>query len=330
MNCPRICFPFVTILLIVLLPGVTSLEAVGPVPQADSAKFVEAVGLYEEREFNDSHRILSDLIEAGSIHPVYYYYLGLIYHEVEEYERAKENYFKAAELDSTYPDPWSDLAVLHRQNGDLEAAIKYGRKCVSIDSTFTNGYLNLGTAYTHSGDTAAANKAFLTAAALDPDRVYDLGTQILVQNNSPEYALLYFEYVLAIYPDHPLALLYSAQCFRMLDLPEEAEIRLSYGVETCPMDFETFDIIYASYFRILFDLGKFEEILSNSAFRVGSEYAPSHYFNALAHFRLGNLEESEKSAREYFRLAEETSPEDLTSWLEQEANTSAERQAAGR
>lgn len=282
----------------------------------DSALFSKAVNYYDQGNFKSSYEILAKLINNGVKDPKIYYYIGLIYHNINNYEEAKKFYNLALQEDSTYSAPYSDISVILMNEGNLDAAIISALKAINFDSTYIKGYLNLGAAYLRSGQSDLAESTFYKAAILNPNEVSNLGNILLLQYNNPKAAIYYYKISLSAYPDHLLSLLNLGNSYRILDEYDEALKYLEYGYNLGYTEDSTYSIIYSTYMRLLFDLKKYDKVLNRSFEKFGENYPHAHFFNALVYYVTNQKDKFEQSALEYFRLNNENVPKNLNEWAE--------------
>lgn len=78
--------------------------------------------------------LLSDVVEEGTAHNIYYHYnaLGTAYYYKGDLGKAAEMYKKSIELRPTYARPYIHLGNLYAQQGDKEESIRYYLQAINL------------------------------------------------------------------------------------------------------------------------------------------------------------------------------------------------------
>jgi Flp pilus assembly protein TadD len=129
-----------------------------------------AIAAYEE--------VLAQVPDLPEVH----HNLGLAYKRKEDYERAGEEFRKAAELDPDFAEPHGALAVLLANAGHRDEAIVEAEQAVELDPENVEYLYNLAVLYKDSGKPREAEEAFLTLEEMVPDNPeiqYHMGTTLL-------------------------------------------------------------------------------------------------------------------------------------------------------
>ncbi len=308
-------------------PAIWVLLALAPVILSGSQETAKAAGTisvndavkaYDEKQFDKAQSILAGLVESGKANEVAYYYLGLLAHDKLAFDKSEQYYRKAIQFNPKYAPPYSDLSVLLLNQKKLMEAEETARKAITLDPSYVNGYLNLGAIQLTAKKKEEAYRSFLSAAKLDPGAVCNLGDQMLLGYENPNAgaAIYYYSIVLKAAPNNPFALLNIGHAYRMLGKMEDAIGFYKRGYEATPKDQKPFDLLYSTYFRALFDTGKYDTILRTAAGKVGTDYPDGQFFRALAFYQLKKSPEFTQAAKRYFELSGKAVPGSLEQWAE--------------
>ncbi len=123
-----------------------------------------------------------EVLAAAPDLPEVHHNLGLAYKRKEEYDRAGEEFRKAAELDPDFAEPHGALAVLLANAGHRDEAIVEAEQAVELDPENVEYLYNLAVLYKDSGKPREAEKAFLALEEMVPDNPeiqYHMGTTLL-------------------------------------------------------------------------------------------------------------------------------------------------------
>jgi len=114
--------------------------------------------------------------------PEVHHNLGLAYNRKEDWERAGQEFRRAAELDPDFAEPHGALAVMLANAGHRDEAIVELQQAVELDPDNVEYLYNLAILYKDSGKPRDAETAFLELEEMDPDNPeiqYHLGTTLL-------------------------------------------------------------------------------------------------------------------------------------------------------
>jgi Flp pilus assembly protein TadD len=135
--------------------------------------------------------------------PEVHHNLGLAYKRKEDWDRAGEEFRKAAELDPDFAEPHGALAVLLANAGHRDEAIVELEQAVELDPESFEYLYNLAILYRDSGKPREAEEAFLVLEELDPDNPeiqYHMATTLLGLGRMDE-AMARLEKYVEIAPD---------------------------------------------------------------------------------------------------------------------------------
>ena len=137
-----------------------------------------------------SKELLKKYIKEKPDNPESYYYLGNIYLEEKNIEKAIRYLEKAVSLKQK-ADYYNDLGYAYFLKGDYKKAIDCYNRAIKIDPNLSVAYYNKALAYRKMGNIKEAIKNYSKAIALnpdDPDYYYNLGIAYRL-NNEPQKAI---------------------------------------------------------------------------------------------------------------------------------------------
>jgi len=113
-------------------------------------------------------------------------------YQMDEYEKALADIYKALSYDTTMPDAYSSKALIEWSMGDTKAALVDYDKAISMspDSIYL---MNRGQIKRDTGDLKGAVKDLQESVKLDPDNTLANQMLMLCQSFSPEVYKLYME-----------------------------------------------------------------------------------------------------------------------------------------
>jgi metal-dependent hydrolase (beta-lactamase superfamily II) len=92
--------------------------------------------------------------------------LGIVYRYQQNYEKAKELFLKAIELNEKWAYPWSNLGIVYLDQKDYEKAKELFLKAKELDEKWAYAWYGLGNVYRGQKDYEKAKEAFLKAIEL--------------------------------------------------------------------------------------------------------------------------------------------------------------------
>lgn len=121
---------FVKIVVVLL---VTLSLLVGCSSKSNSKKIIEISDLYDEGKYQEAFNVATVYVEKYSEDYLGFRLLGWINYELDEYEKATENFEKALSLNDKDDNSYVGLGVLYRSQGDYDKAIEYYNKSLEIN-----------------------------------------------------------------------------------------------------------------------------------------------------------------------------------------------------
>lgn len=129
----------------------------------------------QQREFQKSLDVCTELIKIAPDSSIYYYNRGKEYRFLNQHENAIKDYKKAIQLDSMVIEYWVSMAVSHSYLDQSDMAIAVYKRAINIDPTYAMIYYNLGNIYASKNDFTNAIPYLQTAI----EYKYDYGNAYL-------------------------------------------------------------------------------------------------------------------------------------------------------
>jgi tetratricopeptide (TPR) repeat protein len=205
-------------------------------PQSPRALFLLGLIFHEINEIDKAitfyrKAVLSDRDLVGA-----YYNLGSIFQEKGEPEEAMAYYRKVLDIDPNFADAWNGSGILFYERGQLEEAITYYQKAIEIDPQFVDAYYNLGKALQSKGEPDKAITNYQKALRLNPNSpevLNNLGYCLQEKGQSAE-ALRYFQKAVDLDPDFAEAYYNLALYHQDRNLIEKALEHYKKAIELKP------------------------------------------------------------------------------------------------
>jgi tetratricopeptide (TPR) repeat protein len=228
-----------------------------------------------------------------------YYNLGIVYEKMKKFDKAKEAYLKAIELEPKSLDAIYNLGLVYVELKEYMLAIESFKYILSIEKNDSNSYFNLGLVYFKKGKYLQAIENFQKTVDINDEDLYAhfyIGN-IFKELGDLDSAKSEFEKVIELSPNYSwayfnLAVIYNEE--GNLDLAVE---NLQKTIEMNLYDVEAYEILI----RILLkqhDYSRADEIL-NSAFQNCDETGDLDYIAAMVYEKL----EDKENAVEYLERA---------------------------
>lgn len=85
---------------------------------------------------------------------------ALKYYRQQDYQKARETWFKAFEADPKNPSAANNIGIAYRESKDYNNAIKWHKKSIALNPEYGHAWNNLGRTYYSKGDLDLAEQAF--------------------------------------------------------------------------------------------------------------------------------------------------------------------------
>lgn len=130
----------------------------------------------DQKDINVQNQIMGSAIEQFnkaieiySPYPDCYEQLGLAYYRVKDLPKSIENYQKALALNNTKAVTWSNLGIIYFEQGNFSKALELYTKALSLDSNYADAYFNMGSTLGMMGRYDEAIHSFEKCIRFDPE-----------------------------------------------------------------------------------------------------------------------------------------------------------------
>lgn len=285
--------------------------------QSNSFEFKKGIALYEKGDYKESLAVLLELEAKKSKSKELYYYIGQNYFNMGDYTNAEIYYKQAMAIDPDYFNPYIELSSIKINQRKTDEALAYVKKGLELNPDSGIIHLNYSLVLALLEDYEKSKSEVYKAAQLEPVLVMNYGMQFVLNYDKPETALYYLQIVEELYPKEPLVLYYSGHVYKLLKQNELAVEYFKFAYLNVDITYASFDEIWSTYFRILFDSKLYDQMIDIMFQKVDKDYPGAYFFLALIYYRQGKKEELKKAASRYFELHEIKIPEDLNKWAEE-------------
>jgi len=148
----------------------------------------------------------------------FYFNRAVFYQQSKEWEKALQNYSKAAELNPDNPNIYNNMGVIYKELGKYDLAVNEFLQAVYLDPEYGKVYNNLGVVYFLKMNYAGAVRNYQKAIEIDPSNMGALNNLATSYKAQGEFgnAREVLNRALKLDPDHPgtnynLAVLYETE-----------------------------------------------------------------------------------------------------------------------
>lgn len=167
-----------------------------------------AIRLYTEKNLVQAKNTCKEILTVESDNSVVLHLLGVILHQLGEYEESIEQLGRALRLNSDDPFLYYNYgASLHKQGFIHDAKTSF-QEAIRLKSDFSDAYFNLGIIFEEMGNHDEAIVTLKNALRYDPATVeaYNNLGNLLHKKGRLDEALFYFTEALKLKPDYLFAL----------------------------------------------------------------------------------------------------------------------------
>ena len=143
---------------------------------------------------------------------------AIFFQQSGEWEKALQNYTKAAELNPDNPDIYNNKGVIYKELGQYDQAIEEFLRAVYLKPDYGKAYNNIGVVYYLKKNYNGAIQNYQKAIEIDPGNLEALNNLAIIYKNQNQFdkAQLVLNSALRQSPDHSgtnynLAVLYESQ-----------------------------------------------------------------------------------------------------------------------
>ena len=165
-----------------------------------SKEYQQAFELFEKKEFAAAKDIIINLLSKTPDNIHLLTSLGIIYFNLNEYEKSAECYKKIIELNSKNAEAQYSLGVCYQNLDNNDLALKQYKKAIELNPGYIDAFNNLGLLYSSLKNYDEAEKCFNNALKYNSkyfNSIINLGT-IKLHKDDFDTALDYFKKALEI------------------------------------------------------------------------------------------------------------------------------------
>lgn len=196
--------------------------------------YVKAIAKKQYNQKDSSLLYLSKAIEINDHNPEYYLQRGMIYFEMKDYEKAKNDFTKAESFENGISSLW--LSRIFSIEKDPDQAILYLEKHLKGDKKEQKSTIRLDESFVNINDHSKWNELWLK----DWYSEYELSIEnihYLVKNDKLVYAIEEFEKIIEQYPERDDAYYLRSQIYFMLKDYSSASYDLDNAIKYNPENY---------------------------------------------------------------------------------------------
>ena len=192
----------IILVAVVMLGACANLKTKDVCKNKDYAKTMKSK-VDDELSRENTYGALADILEVKKCFPKdpeVYYYLGVIYYERADKNKAIENLKQAIALNPEYPEAQKFLGMILLQENKLEEALSHFKVAANNDS-YREAYIawnNIGWIYMQQGKLADAENALKRSLALNPNFCFAHSNLGELRARQKDYAAAMAGYLKAI------------------------------------------------------------------------------------------------------------------------------------
>lgn len=227
--------------------------------QPDNSEVIHFLGIiYLDLElFDKAIECINKAIKLNPDNAHAYFHLGNALRGKGQSEEVIIAYQKAMQLKPNYTEVYNNLGNLLQEKGQLNEAIPYYKKAIEIDPDFADAYYNLGNVFQHTEQFDEAKACYKKSIEIDPeyaDAYYNLGYIFTKEKNHDE-AIRYYQKTVELSPASPEVFNSLGNAFHEKGLLDEAEFYYQKAIMLDP----SFAVSYYNLGNTLWTQGKRNE-----------------------------------------------------------------------
>lgn len=173
--------------------------------------------------WNDSMSIMTNTIEHHAV-PMAYNNRGNVYLDLEQFDKAIDDYNNAIKMDSKYYNSYLNRGIIYRRTGQPEKALADYNTTIRLAPGNFRAYLNRGNIYFDQKQDSLAMADYRKVLEMAPNSsdVYSNMGAIYARGGKFEEALVVFDKAIELKPNFPSAILNKAITLEYMKRFEEA------------------------------------------------------------------------------------------------------------
>jgi len=131
--------------------------------------FALAVQNHKKNNLQVAENLYKKILKTNPNYAGVYYNLGIMYKELEEYQKAIGYYEKAIQIDPNHTQAHNNLGMVFKESEELQKAISCFQKAIHIQPNYADAHNNLGLAFIKLREYQKAISCFQKAIQLNPN-----------------------------------------------------------------------------------------------------------------------------------------------------------------
>ena len=251
-----------------------------------------AIQYHSAGRLSDAEKVYQQILQADPNQPDALHFLGVIAHQVSNYDSAVGLIKKAIDIKPDYAEAHYNLGNTLKALGKLDEAVVSYNKAIAIKPDFAVAHYNLGAALQTLGKLDEAVACYNNALSIKPDYVethYNLGNTLLSLGKLDE-AIDSYNTAISLKPDYAEAHFNLGNALKTHGKLDEAIANYNIALAIKPDYAEA----YNNRGNALKALDKLEEAIDsyNKALANNPDYAEAHNNLGNAFTNLGKIDEA--------------------------------------
>ena len=142
------------------------------------------------KNFNNAKDLFKKIIFMNRSIPEVHNNLGMVYLNLNDYEKAIKSFNNAISLKPDFSEAFSNLGIAYDKIGNFQISEKNYKKSISINKKNIIPYYNLGNLYRDQNDLSNAEKYYKLALDLKPDMIQAYKNIFFIYNKSNQFKKL--------------------------------------------------------------------------------------------------------------------------------------------
>ena len=190
-------------------------------------------------DLEEYDKALEDYAKCIALDPEYvnaYFNRANMYLDLGEYDKALEDYAKCIALDPEDPDAYYNRALLYEDLEEYDKALEDYAKCIVLNPEYVNAYNNRAALYQNIGEYDKALEEYAKCIALNPEDPDTYYNRALLYGDLEEYDKALEEYAkcIALNPEYSDAYCGRAVCHVMMEQYDKANHDFNEAIKLDP------------------------------------------------------------------------------------------------
>jgi len=191
-----------------------------------------AISLHKEGKLKEASEVYQEILKHSPRHFDALHFCGLLYAQVQQWERALELLARALKVNENSPSILNNLGIVFKELKKFDEAISSFEKAVVLNPNYAEAYNNLGIVFQEQGKLEEALNRYETAIALKVDYVEAYGNRgnVLSQLKNYEQAILSCDKAIELKNDYAQAYFNKGIALKGLNRYQEAHLNYEQAI----------------------------------------------------------------------------------------------------